>query len=247
MKEKVIGLIPARMGSSRFPGKPIHMINGFPMIYWVYNQAKKCELIDKIYVVTEDEKIKIVCKEYGIPCMYKKVQVTGGAERIACASDDVDGDIYLNIQGDEPLLEPDALTQIIEEMTKNKKENYVGLYSLIQTEEEFKDRNVVKVVLDNDNHAMYFSRSCIPERFEYGYAYRVMGLYGYRKNQLEKFKNIKRSNIEILESGIEMIRMLEAGCKIKFVRTNYNSIGVDLPEHIEKVEKIMKKNMEKYR
>ena len=246
MNEKVIGLIPARMESSRFPGKPICSINGYPMIYWVYNQAKKCDLIDQIYVVTPNIEVSEKCEQFNIPHIYDKVDASTGAQRLAYEVDKLDGDIYLNIQGDEPLLEPDALSQIVTEMINNDDEYYVGLYSLIKSEEEFKDRNVVKTVLDENGHAMYFSRSCIPEKYEYGNAYRVMGLYGYRPWILKEYLKIAKSKLESLESGIEMIRMLEKGYKIKFLQTDYNSIGVDLPEHIEQVEKVMKKSMNKY-
>lgn len=241
MSEKVIGLIPARMESTRFPGKAIYPINGYPMIYWVHNQAKKCELIDKLYVVTPNEEICEKCEEYDIPYILDKSKVSGGAQAIACVAENLDGDIYLNVQGDEPLLEPAALSQIIEEMITNKDEEYVGLYSLIKDEKEFRDRNVVKTVLDATGHAMYFSRSPIPERFEYGRALRVMGLYGYRPEMLKEFITAEKTELESLESGIEMIRMLEKGHRIKFVQTEYQSIGVDLPEHIKEVEKIMQK------
>ena len=243
--EKIIGLIPARMGSTRFPGKPIYPINGYPMIYWVYNQAKKCDLIDEFYVLTPDEVIVDKCIEYGIPYILNQEESKSAAESLAYEVDNLGGDIYLNIQGDEPLLEPKALKSIIDEMLTNKDEYYVGLYSLIETESEFKDRNIVKTVLDNDGHSMFFSRSCIPEKFEYGHAFRVMGLYGYRPWMLKEYLNVHKSKLEFLESGIEMIRMLEKGYKIKFVKTDYHSIGVDLPEHIKEVEKIMNLKMNK--
>ena len=191
-----------------------------------------------------DKKIKDTCIIYNIPCiLHNEENVDTAAQGIACEVDNLNGDIYLNIQGDEPLLDPNALVQIIDEMIINKEEYYVGLYSLIETEEEFKSRNTVKTVLDDNDYALYFSRSCIPEKFEYGNAYRVMGLYGYRPWILKEFTNIYRTKLESLESGIEMIRMLQKGYKIKFLKTNYRSIGVDLPEHIEEVEKVMKKTI----
>ena len=239
MSEKVIGLIPARMNSSRFPGKAIHPINGYPMIYWVYEQAKKSEMIDQLYVVTPNKEICDKCDQYNIPYLLNKKEATSGAHAIAYQANELDGDIYLNIQGDEPLLEPTALDQIIEDMIANKEEYYVGLYSLIKNEKDFRDRNIVKTVLDETSHAMYFSRSCIPEKFEYGKALRVMGLYGYRPEMLKEFLKITKTELETLESGIEMIRMLEKGFKIKLLKTDYHSIGVDLPEHIEEIEKVM--------
>ncbi len=237
--EKVIGLIPARMGSSRFPGKPLVNINDYPMIYWVYNQARQCDLLEELYIVTPDKEIKERCVELDIPYLFDTRQGNTAAQKLSYEANKLDGTIYLNIQGDEPLLDPKALNQIVNEMVNNPDEYYVGLYSLIKTEEEFRNRNVVKTVLDKDGYAMYFSRSPIPEIYEYGKALRVMGLYGYRDWFLKKYSEINNTELEKLESGIEMIRMLENGYKIKFLETDYETVGVDLPEHISLVEKEM--------
>ena len=239
--KKIIGLIPARMGSSRFPGKPIALINEKPMIYWVYKQASKVDRIDELYVVTPDDEIYDVCVKYNIPCSLDHIKATTAAEKLALESQKLDGDIYLNIQGDEPLIDPESINQIIDELLENDSISYVGLVSKIENKEEHENRNNVKVVLDSDNFAMYFSRSPIPHDFKYGYSYRVLGLYGYRYDVLKQFLKIKKSELEKLESGIEMIRMLEKGYKIKFLHTNYKTIGVDLPEHIKFVENEMKK------
>lgn len=241
MKKDVIGLIPARMESTRFPGKPIYNINGKPMIWWVYNQAKKCKNIDEIFVVTPNEDIRATCEQYDLPCMFNKRQGKTAAEKLSLEIDNIEADIILNIQGDEPLLNPDSLNQIINELQNNQQEYYVGLVSLIEDETEFNDYNVVKTVLNKDGYAMYFSRSPIPNKFEYGYALRVLGLYGYRKWFLEKYKNHSQTKIEMLEGNIEMIRMLEQGYKIKFLHTIYNTIGVDKKEQVESVEKILRK------
>lgn len=250
MKEKIIGLIPARMESSRFPGKPICQIKNKPMIYWVYEQALKNKSIDCIYVVTPNLEIKNVCDKYQIPCLYNSKQASTAAEKLSYAIKDLDGDIYLNIQGDEPLLNPLALQQIIDEMLNNEQSYYVGLISKIKTKEEHENRNIVKAVVDHQFNALYFSRMPIPSKFEYGNAYRVLGLYGYRKWFLEQYSNVSKSNLEKLESGIEMLRMLQSGYKIKMLETEYETIGVDLPEHIamveQELEKVMVKKYERY-
>lgn len=241
MKNKIIGLIPARMGSSRFYGKPIANIYNKPMLYWVYNQAKKAKDLEEIYVVTPDLEILDKCKEFAIPCIYDKRQGSTASQKLAFSIGKLDGDIYLNIQGDEPLLNPLAITQIINELQTNKDSYYVGLISNIKNEAEHNDRNVVKAVINENNEAMYFSRTPIPEKFEYGNAFRVLGLYGYRNWFLELFAQIDKSKLELLESGVEMLRMLELGYKIKLLKTKYETIGVDLPEHIPLIEKEMKK------
>lgn len=242
MKKKVIGMIPSRMNSTRFPGKALALILGKPMIYWVYKSASKVKKLDEIFVATSDKEIEECCNKYNIPCICNKTNETTAAQKIAIESDNLDGDIYINIQGDEPLIDPGAIESIIDVMLNDESLEYVGLKSKITNEEEFYDRNVVKVVTDNDNFAMYFSRSPIPYEFEYGKAYRVMGLYGYTKEFLPNFKNSEKSDLEKLEHGIEMLRVMEKGHKIKLIDTNYKSIGVDLKEHIKEVEKIMLEN-----
>lgn len=242
MKKKVIGMIPSRMNSTRFHGKALALILGKPMIYWVYKSASKVKKLDEIFVATSDKEIEECCNKYNIPCICNKTNETTAAQKIAIESDNLDGDIYINIQGDEPLIDPGAIESIIDVMLNDESLEYVGLKSKITNEEEFYDRNVVKVVTDNDNFAMYFSRSPIPYEFEYGKAYRVMGLYGYTKEFLPNFKNSEKSDLEKLEHGIEMLRVMEKGHKIKLIDTNYKSIGVDLKEHIKEVEKIMLEN-----
>lgn len=242
MKKKVIGMIPSRMNSTRFPGKALALILGKPMIYWVYKSASKVKKLDEIFVATSDKEIEECCNKYNIPCICNKTNETTAAQKIAIESDNLDGDIYINIQGDEPLIDSGAIESIIDAMINDESLEYVGLKSKITNEEEFYDRNVVKVVVDNNNFAMYFSRSPIPYEFEYGKAYRIMGLYGYTKEFLQNFKNSEKSNLEKLEHGIEMLRVMEKGHKIKLIDTDYKSIGVDLKKHIEEVEKIMLEN-----
>lgn len=245
MQEKIIGLIPARMESSRFPGKPLCLINNKPMIYWVYKNAKKVKRIDELYVVTPNKEINEICQKLEIPCLYDKKQGNTAAQKLSFALNELEGDIFLNIQGDEPLLNPLALEQIISEMEKNKEAYYIGLISKIKTKDDHENRNIVKAVINKNNEALYFSRSPIPSKFEYGKCFRVLGLYGYRRWFLEKFKEIDKSTLENLESGVEMLRMLEEGYKIKLLHTEYETIGVDLKEHIPLVEKELKKLEEK--
>lgn len=242
MSKKIIALIPARMNSSRFYGKPINLINNKPMIFWVYKQVLKVKEIEEIYVVTPDDEIANVCTEYNIPCKLDHKQGTTAAQKLAYAIEEMDGDIYLNIQGDEPLINPLAIKQIVDEMLNNNDTYYAGLFSKIKTEEEFLNRNVVKTVIDQSCNAMYFSRSPIPNNFDPNVAKRVLGLYGYRNWFLKKYADIPKSELENSESGVEMLRMMEKGYKIKLLETIYETIGVDLPEHIPLIEAEMNKN-----
>ena len=241
MSEKIVGLIPARMESSRFPGKPIYLINDKPMIYWVYQNSLKVDRLQEVYVVTPNKEIEDVCLKYNIPCLYDDKQGDTAAQKLSFAINKLEGDIFLNIQGDEPLLNPAAIDEIIDEMLLNKNSYYVGLISKIKTKEDHENRNIVKAVLNKNKEALFFSRSPIPNKFEYGKCFRVLGLYGYRRWFLEKFTEIKKTSLEELESGIEMIRMLENGFKIKLLNTEYETIGVDLKEHISLVENELKK------
>lgn len=236
---KIIGMIPCRMNSRRFPGKALASILGKPMIYWVYKQANKVKSIDEIYVVTSDEEIKKECMKYEIPCICNLTNETTAAQKIAIESQNIDGDVFINIQGDEPLINPKAIEQIVETMQKNSDLEYVGLKSKIYDIEEFYDENVVKVVTDENNYALYFSRSPIPFTFKPGSAYRVMGLYGYSKSFLKYFLNGEKSELEQLENGIEMLRIMNKGLKIKLIDTDFNSMGVDLKSDIKRVEEIM--------
>lgn len=240
MSEKIIGLIPARMNSSRFPGKPIADICGKPMVYWVYKQAEKVKRLDEIYVVTEDDIIAEKCKEVGVPYWLEKVEATVAAEKLSYTARRMDGDIYLNIQGDEPLIEPKAIQQVIDGMLDDKNVYYLGLRSKIMNEEEFVNRNVVKAVVDETGYAMYFSRSPVPFTYDPENAYRVLGLYGYRADFLKKFADFSKSKLENLERGVEMLRVMERGHRIKLLETEYSTIGVDLPEHIPLVEEKLK-------
>lgn len=237
---KIIGMIPCRMSSSRFPGKAIAKIHGKPMIYWVYKQARKVERLDEIYVATSDVEIKNECDNYKIPCICELSNETTAAQKIAIEAEKLDGDIYINIQGDEPLVEPLAINQIIDAMLDNN--SYVGLKRKIENINDFNDRNVVKVICDKNDYAMYFSRSPIPYTFEKDKCYRVLGIYGYDKNVLKEFLNSEKSQLEKLECGIEMLRVMEKGYKIKMIKTTCKSFGVDLEEHIKKVENIMLEN-----
>ena len=237
---KIIGVIPARYKSSRFPGKPLALIKGKPMIQWVYERASLCENIDELVVATDDEMIYNTCQELNINVMMTGDQKTG-ADRVAEVASKTDGDIYLNIQGDEPLLDPRALDQIIDYMKAHPEEEYVGLRSHINDEDMWGKPNCVKCVCTLDSYAMYFSRSPIPFNYHDDAVYRVMGFYGYKRQFLLDFLAYGQSILEIKENGVEMLRAMEHGHRVKLIDTTYLTIGVDYPEHIAEVEAWMDK------
>ena len=236
---KVIGVIPARYKSSRFPGKPLAEICDKPMIWWVYQQASKVKLIDELYIATDDERIKEVCRKYEMNYMMTSAEHKTGADRVAEVANNTDGDVYLNIQGDEPLIDPDVIQNIIE-LKLNCNDSYIGLRSTIDKMTSIDDPNTVKAVTDLDGYAIYFSRCPIPYNKDISCVYRCMGLYAYDRDMLLEFWKYGQSGLEIAEQGIEMLRAMEHGIKVRLFDTTWHSIGVDLPEHIPIVEAIMK-------
>ncbi len=242
---KIIGVIPARYQSSRFPGKPLADILGKPMIWWVYQQAKKVHGLDELLVATDDERIEAACRKYSMNYMMTSTQHKTGADRIAEVAKRTYGDIYLNIQGDEPLINPEVISKIIS-LKIESNEPYVGLRSTIEDINAINDPNTVKVVTDLSGYALYFSRSPIPYSKNTDCVFRCMGLYAYDRQMLIDFQAWGQSDLEIAENGIEMLRAMEHGIKIKLFDTKWHSIGVDLPEHIPLVEKLIMNGSENH-
>lgn len=237
---KTIGVIPARFASSRFPGKPLANICGKPMIWWVYQQCLKVEGLDEIYVATDSELIAEKCRELNI-----KICMTGenatGSDRVAEVAEQIDGELFVNIQGDEPVIEPEMIQELID-VFKDSTVEFGTLKSEIFEESEILAQSTVKVVTDINGDAIYFSRSVIPSNIKNGEVakvYRHVGIYAYKRKSLLEFHSWKQPEIELGE-GIEPLRILYHGQKIRVAETQYRTIGVDYPEHIAKVEKIIK-------
>lgn len=238
---KIIGVIPARYESSRFPGKPLALINGKPMVWWVYKQAEKVSEIDEIVVATDDERIMKCCEENGMKAMMTSGDHRTGADRVAEVASRTDGDIYLNIQGDEPLIDPEEIRQVIHILDDPEVE-YAALRQKITDNEEFTNPNVVKAVIDLKGDALYLTRCAAPYNFESDACtgWHLVGLYSYRRQFLLDFLSWGQSALEISEKGIECNRALEHGRKLRLEETSFSSFGVDLVEQIAQVEAIMK-------
>lgn len=237
---KVIGIIPVRFKSKRFPGKPLADISGKPMVQHVYERAKKSKILDDLIIATDDKRIFEKCKEFKA-----KVVLTGehptGTDRIAeVVKKFKNAEIVVNIQGDEPVIDPEIIDNAVEPLIKDKKILVSTLVHKIEDENELENPNIVKVVLNKDNFALYFSRSVIPYYKNIKKIfYKHIGLYVYRKDFLLKFVKMPQSILEKAEE-LEQLRILENGYKIKAVLTNYSSIPVDVPKDIKKVEKFLK-------
>lgn len=234
---KIIGVIPARYKSSRFPGKPLVDILGKPMIWWVYQQCLKVKELDEVYVATDDERIKAACEKYNLNVIMTSDKHKTGSDRVGEVASKTDGDIYINIQGDEPVIEPLEIKEVIDIFEDDTVE-FASLCTEITDPEEIEAYSTVKVVRDKKGDALYFSRNVIPSNKKDNTSakvYRHVGIYAYKKDFLLKFVNMEQTELEIGE-GIEPLRAMENGYKIRLKETKYKSIGVDYPEHVKLVE-----------
>ena len=217
------------------------------MIWWVYQQAKKVEEFDRVYVATDDERIEAACKEYGLEVIMTSDKHETGSDRVAEVATKVDGDLFVNIQGDEPVIKPEMIKQVISIFTEDESVYFGSLKKEITDEDEIKATSTVKVVTDYKGDALYFSRSVIPSNLKDGKLARVfrhVGIYAYKKDFLLKFSAMEQTELELGE-GIEPLRAMENGYKMRLKETQYSSIGVDLPEHIALVEKVIKEGEQK--
>ncbi len=238
---KIIGVIPARYKSSRFPGKPLVDICGKPMIWWVYQQAMKVHEFDKVYVATDDERIKAACDEHNMNVIMTSDRHQTGSDRVAEVASKVDGDLFINIQGDEPVINPEMIQEVISIFFEDETVTFGSLKKEITDPKEIRAASTVKVVTDQKGDAMYFSRSVIPSNIKDGQMARVfrhVGIYAYKREFLEAFSKMTQTELELGE-GIEPLRAMERGYKMRLKETKHSSIGVDLPEHIEKVERVI--------
>ncbi len=243
----IIGIIPARMASSRFPGKPLAKIHGIPMVGHVYFRSKMSQLLNEVYVATCDDEIYDYIESIGgIPIMTKDTHKRA-SDRTAEAMLKVERgnntrvDIAVMIQGDEPMLYPEMIDDAARPIVEDKSIQVSALMSSMETREEHRDINNVKVVTDKDGFALYLSREPIPYWKDGGKNVPLMkhvGIVAFQKDAIIKFWELKPTALEIIES-IDMLRMLEHGYRIKMVLSEYDTYGVDTKEDLELVAKMM--------
>jgi len=234
-------IIPARYRSSRFPGKPLVDILGKPMIQHVYEKANRSKKADKVMVATDDIRIYTVVEKFGGNVVMTSKDHKSGTDRITEVVKKEKGDIYINLQGDQPLICPEDIDLLIDKMAGSPDCNIATLCHPISLEEA-KNPNAVKVVLSSDGRALYFSRSLIPyashdvKNVCYN---KHIGIYGFRRHVLVQYKNLPFSQLESQEK-LEQLRLLEAGFSIDVLETNrVNDKGVDTPEDLEIVKQIL--------
>lgn len=241
---KIIAMIPARYAASRFPGKLMKDLEGKPVIIRTYEATKNTGLFDEVYVVTDSDTIYDAVVEYGGKALRSKAEHESGSDRIAEAVADMDVDIVVNVQGDEPFTKREGLKKLLKifENDPNEEVDLGSLMCEITEQSDIQNPNMVKVVVDKNNRALYFSRSPIPyvrdETID-NTVYRHIGIYAFRKQALLDFASWEMGGLEATEK-IECLRFLEYGKTIELAVSNEVSIGIDSPEDLEKAINYLK-------
>lgn len=243
----IVAVIPARYGSTRFPGKSIAMIRNKPMIQWVYERTKESKLVHRVIVATDDGRILDAVRSFGGEAVMTSRDHATGTDRIAAVARTVDCALVVNVQGDEPLIQPQMIDQAVLPLHEDPSIPMGTLCKKISDPGEVLDPNVVKVVFDSDGFALYFSRAPIPWSRDCwtgqealrdaplaGTLYKHIGLYVYRRDFLLDYANMPQTALENAEK-LEQLRALERGYKIKVVETEYESFGVDIPGDLSKI------------
>ena len=238
-------IIPARYGSSRLEGKPLLKVLGKSIIQWVYEKAQQSKLADMIIVATDDERIFNEVKSFG-----GEVEITSSEHK--CGSDRImevvsrhpEISFICNLQGDEPLIEPDSIDAVIKNVKEDDKADISTLIRVLTDEEEINNPNLVKCVTDNNGFALYFSRSKIPFERNSGIAtfYGHLGIYGYKRAALEAMTTLAQTPLEKTES-LEQLRALENGMKIKTSVVNFVPVGIDTKDDLEKFKQIVSERL----
>jgi len=236
---KAIGVIPARFASTRFPGKPLKNILHKPLLQWVIEAAQKSRLLEEIWVATDHAEIQQLAKSLGVKCIMTDSQLATGSDRVFQAVKNTNVDVVLNIQGDEPLITGELLDQLSEPMLSDKTLQMATLGRRLQPG-DLESRNTAKIVLNHRDEALYFSRLPIPySRVDApdnkAICLKHIGLYAFRKTFLSEFCAQSPTPLELAE-GLEQLRALYLGARIKVVEVEHDSWGVDTPEDVAKVE-----------
>ena len=246
---KATAIIPARYASTRFPGKPLVLIHGLPMIQHVYQRVAQAETVARVVVATDDLRIEQAVKAFGGEVVMTRSDHPTGTDRLAEVAEQLDAELIVNVQGDEPLINPQMVDQAVAPLLADPTLKMGTLASQIDAIEDFYNPNVVKVVKDNQGLALYFSRAPIPwprdltrEQLAESLAevalYRHIGLYVYRRDFLLQYPHLPKTHLESLEN-LEQLRALELGVQLHVAETEFACHGVDTPEDLERVARLM--------
>lgn len=246
-RDTIIAIIPARYGSTRFPGKSLALIENKPMVQWVYERTKRSRLVTRVIVATDDERIRNAVSAFGGEAVMTSPDHPTGTDRIAEVARALTCDIVVNVQGDEPLIHPDMIDEAVAPLINDAFIPMGTVCKKISEQSEAVDPNVVKVVFDKNGFALYFSRAPIPwDRDRWagkrsfndldlaGSMYKHIGLYVYRRDFLLRYAKMLQTPLEAVEK-LEQLRALESGHRIRTVVTEHESFGVDIPGDLSKI------------
>jgi 3-deoxy-manno-octulosonate cytidylyltransferase (CMP-KDO synthetase) len=237
-------VLPARYGSTRFPGKPLATISGKPLIEWVYRGALLVRGAERVVIATDDERIAESARVFGGDVVMTREDHVTGTDRVAEVARKLRVAIIVNLQGDEPVFDPRMVERMVERLARTPSLDIVTACHQIHSVKEFQSPHAVKVVVDRRGHALYFSRSPVPDGgLATGTAYRHVGVYAFRREALGKFARMQRSPLEIAER-LEQLRALENGMHIGVVETKSATVGVDVPADIKNVERVMRVSLD---
>jgi 3-deoxy-manno-octulosonate cytidylyltransferase (CMP-KDO synthetase) len=242
---KVVVVIPARYGAVRLPGKPLVPLAGKPMIQRVFERAKLAKSAHRVIVATDDERIRQAVEAFGGEARMTRSDHRTGTERVAEVAAHVEGDVFVNVQGDEPLLDPVAVDTAIRALLENPPASVATVATPIKTPGDIMDPNVVKTVLDFDSNALYFSRAPMPWVRDSA-AHQIvrhmkhLGLYVFQRDSLLDYPTLPQGELERIEQ-LEQLRWMENGYKIRVVEVEHDAVSVDVPEDVARVEKLLEK------
>jgi 3-deoxy-manno-octulosonate cytidylyltransferase (CMP-KDO synthetase) len=238
-KPRVLGVIPARLASTRLPGKVLRDVAGEPLLAWVYRAAFACPQFDSVVVAADSAEVQAVCAARHFPCILTSPDLPSGTDRLYAVSREIPADIYVNVQGDEPLLQPAHIEAILAPFAHPHVD--VSTLKVRCRPEDINNPNVVKVVTAADGRALYFSRATIPyDRDATGTAiyWKHLGLYAYRRAALERFASLSPSELEQTER-LEQLRLLENNLTLYVAETPFDTVGVDTEEDLVRVAAIL--------
>ena len=240
---KTVVVIPARLESSRLPNKVLLDVNGKSLIQRVWERVKSAKKIDEIYIATDNQKIVEVVNSFGGNAILTSTKHQSGTDRIAEAVENIDTDLVINVQGDEPLIDPNLIDSFVELFKNDYEVYFASAMHRIGTLEDLDNPNVVKVISDLKNNAIYFSRSRIPfsrdGEISVENYFQHIGIYAYKKDFLLRYSQLPQTYFEKIEK-LEQLRAIENGFKIRMVETDYRSVGVDTLEDLERVRGLIK-------
>ncbi|MGW1194409.1 3-deoxy-manno-octulosonate cytidylyltransferase [Streptomyces sp. NPDC002536] len=234
-----VAVIPCRWGASRFPGKPLAELGTMPLLWHVHQRCQQAHRLDDAVVATDDDRIAATCRRLGIPCIMTGEHPTG-TDRVAECAQHLDADAYINVQGDEPFISPEAIDAVSDALTRlDAVTSAVNAYATLSDVAAILDHNVVKVVVSDNDKALMFSRQPIPYPKGCRPTYlRQLGLYGFTRDGLEHFHRLEQGPVENAE-GIEMLRLIEHGHGVHMLLVSDDGIAIDTPEDLERARMML--------